>query len=166
VNAECAILAGPERFLVGDQGEEYFKLQLNLDKLQRVAWIHGLADWEVMATGTFRWEASVDSARKIFERWMRKTLPHVSYFYALERNPCRDGYHVHSIWADCKGVFRKAAWKDWFDRYGRARIEPVRVARDCEEYASKYLCKEDGWWNVKLQWHWVARIHGKEFALV
>lgn len=157
-------VSGDERILLPDT-EGNREMQRQIDKLQRVAWIHSLANWEVMSTGTFRWSASSDSARRIFERWMKRKLPRVSFFYALERNPSRDGYHVHSLWADCRGVFRKDAWQDWFNLYGRARIEPIRSAEDSESYASKYLCKEDGWWNVVLQWHWKQRLHNKEFVL-
>jgi len=165
MGATLEILPGRERILVAQFGEDYLKSQLCLDKMQRVSWIQGLANWEVMSTGTFRWHASGESARRIFEKWMARKLPQVSYYYAVERNPSRDGYHVHSLWSDCRGVFRKDAWCDWFGRYGRARIEPVRRVEDVSDYASKYLCKEDGWWNVKLQWHWLQRIRGGEFKL-
>lgn len=164
MTVEPTFVAGCERH-IADAGEDYLKLQLHLDKLQRVAWVGSLAEWEVMFTGTFRWSASLDSARRIFEKWMRKKLPHVSYYYALEGNPGRDGFHVHALWADCRGVLRKDAWLSWFKPYGRARIEPVRSKRDCEDYASKYLCKSDGWWNVKLQWHWLQRLNGRPFQL-
>lgn len=138
------------------------KFQLQLDKLQREAWIMELAPWEVTATFTFRWEASLDSARRCYERWMRRKLSRLSYFYSIEENPSRDGHHVHSLWAGCRGVYRKEAWASWFERYGRARIEPARKVGDCADYAAKYLCKPNAWWNVKLQWDRQQRLaHGE-----
>lgn len=157
-------LAGPER-IIAPPGEEYSKAQLACDKLQRVEWIHTLAPWEVMATFTFRWQSSLDSTRRIFEKFMARKLPQISYFYSVEGNPCRDGFHVHSLWGDSRGVFRKDVWADWFQRYGRARIEPVRSVRDSEDYASKYLCKPNAWWNVKLQWHRREALKGKETVI-
>lgn len=146
--------------MLAPAGEDYLKQQLAFDKVERVRWIEGLASWEIMATGTFRWQASLDSARRVFEKFMSRKYPHLSYFYALERNPGRDGFHVHSLWADCRGLYCKEAWHDWWVRYGRNLVDRIRNKRDSSEYAAKYLCKEnsgDYWWNVKLQWHrWKA----------
>jgi len=93
----CEILEGPARVLT-EPGENYLKLQLALDKLQRAGWIQRLADWHVMATFTFRWNASIWSAQRCFEKMMARRLPGVSYVEAIEANPGRDGYHVHSLW--------------------------------------------------------------------
>jgi hypothetical protein len=122
-----------------------------MDHYQRVAWIQQLAPWTVMATFTWRWEASIWSAQRCFERFMRRRLPGVSYVEAIEQNPGRDGYHVHSLWADCQTVYRKEMWHSWLRRYGRARIEPVRHSCNVSDYASKYLLKADCWFEVKLQ---------------
>lgn len=159
---------GDERVLA-PLGESGLKLQLALDKIQRVAWIENLvapSGWDVMCTFTFRWEASIESARRCFERWVARDLPRVSYFYAIEPNPSRDGHHVHSLWADAKTVWRKGVWQDVFKRWGRARIEPVRSKEHSTEYASKYLCKADAWYNVHLQWHRIQRLQDAKFRLV
>jgi hypothetical protein len=161
---ETENLPGVERVLAA-RGDEYRELQLALDKMQRVAWIQGLAPWQVMATFTFRWEAGIYSAQRCYEKTMARRLPGVSYVEAIERNPSRDGYHVHAVWADCTGVSRKGEWENWFKRYGRARIEPVRSEHDVSGYASKYLCKDDSWFNVKLQWHRLQSIRGAHFTL-
>lgn len=146
-------------------GEDYRKLQMQLDKLQMVQWVHSLAPWQVIAHLTFRWEVSLDSARRLYERFMRKKLASLSYFYAEEQNPSRDGYHVHALWADCKGLYRKEAWHSWFHRFGRARIEPVRSEGDVASYCSKYVTKEGAWWNVKLQWHRSQALRSEPFNL-
>jgi hypothetical protein len=132
-------------------------------------WVHGLARWDVILHLTFAWEASIDSGRRCFEKWMRRHYPHVSYFYALESNGVgRDylGFHVHALWAGAGGVVRRQAWFRWFKRFGRARIEPVRCPGDVSGYCSKYVTKEGSWWNVKLQWHLIEAINGRKFVLI
>jgi len=74
----------------------------------------------------------------------------VSYFYALEQNPGRDGCHAHALWCDCKNRRRTEIWEKWFHRYGRARIEPVNNRDDVADYCAKYVTKENAWWNVNL----------------
>lgn len=154
--------------ILADRGEDYRELQRSLDTLQRVQWIESLVapdGWEVMSTFTFRWQASAASAQRCFTRWIRKRLPGVSYFYAIEANPSRDGNHVHSLWADASGVNRRVVWSEVFERWGRARIEPVRSKRDSSDYASKYLCKPNAWYDVHLQWHRMRKLHDADFQL-
>jgi hypothetical protein len=155
-------------------GEDSLQAQQSVDRLQRVDWIESLVapdGWEVMATFTFRWEASLESARRCYERFIQQRLPRISYFYSIEPNPSRDGHHVHALWADCLTVNRKAIWQEVVGtsarpgRWGFARIEPVRSKADSSEYASKYLCKADAWYNVKLQWHRMQKLHRSEFKL-
>lgn len=146
-----------ERVAVHDRS-----LQRDLDAAQMADWVNWLADWQIISHLTFRWEASLESGRRCYEKFMRRHLGRCSYFYALEENPSRDGFHVHSLWADAGSVFRREAWCSWFTKYGRARIEPVRGHADVSAYCSKYVCKERAWWNVKLQWH---RIHGRDLRL-
>lgn len=146
-------------------GENYAEAQRAVDALQRVAWIESLAPWEVMATMTFRWESSVWSAMRAFRKTMARRLPGVSYYAVTERNPSRDGYHLHSLWADCRSVSRKEEWRHWFTTYGRALIEPVRKAADVASYASKYLTKEESHLEIVLRSHHRDRIHGTAFKL-
>jgi hypothetical protein len=160
--------------ILASLGEDYLKLQLALDKVQRVAWIESLVaptGWEVMCTFTFRWEASVDSARRCYERWIRKRLPQISWFYCIEPNPSREGCHVHALWADCLTVQRSAIWheltgtKEHPGRWGYSRIEPVKSKADSSAYASKYLTKSDAWFDLKLQWHRLQTLHSSPFEL-
>jgi hypothetical protein len=149
-----------ERIVANDS-----QTQRSLDKLQMADWVNLLAPWDVISHLTFSWECSLDSGRRCYEKFMRKHLPQVSYFYALEQNPCRDGFHVHALWADAGSVFRKEAWSKWFNTYGRARIEPVRSHHDVSGYCSKYVTKERAWWNVHLQWHRIMKLNGTPFQL-
>lgn len=156
--------AGQQRVLA-DLGEDFVSLQRSVDKLQMASWVRALAPWQVIAHLTFRWEVSLWAARRGYERYMRKSLPRVSYFYAEECNPSRDGYHVHALWSDCRAVFRREAWAAWFKRFGRARIEPVRNEGDVSDYCAKYVTKEGAWWDCKLQWHRLEAMHGRPFKL-
>jgi hypothetical protein len=119
-------------------------------KLEMSAWVSGLAHWQVIAHHTFVWEASIWSAQKSYEKFMKRECKDVSYFYACEENPSRDGHHVHALWADSTGVHRSHIWERWKERFGRNRIEPVKSRDDVVSYCSKYVTKEGAWWNVKL----------------
>jgi len=116
-------------------------------------WVHSLAPWQVISHLTFSWEASIWSAQRCYEKFMRNEMRGVSYFYALEQNPGRDGFHAHALWCDCKNKSRQHTWRSWFERYGRNRIEPVNNRDDVADYCAKYVCKEGAWWNVKLFSH-------------
>lgn len=167
------------------------------DNLEMAEWVRGLADWKVIAHLTWKdWidkhgfphGITVEGARKSFERFMRKELPRLSYFYAVEPNPSREGSHVHALWADCGAILTrrtrsgnlvravggpeggKDVWGTWFERFGRAKIEVVRSPQDVSDYcakhlASSYTTKSAVWWNVKLQWHRVQAIQARSFVL-
>lgn len=164
--------------------------QERFDKMQMADWVNWLAPWQVKADLTFRdrilpetWSRGrrlnavvmgmgLDAARKRYERFMSKELPRLTYFYALERNPSRDGYHVHALWADCQGVWRREAWAAWFSQFGRALIEPVRNQEDVSNYCGKHLATsyavkggQGVWWNVKLQWHRLQAMNSPDFKL-
>ncbi len=117
---------------------------------QMFQWVNGLASWKVIAHHTFAWEAGLWSARNSYRRFMAKSCPEVSYFYAIEHNPSRSGHHVHALWADCEAVQRSEVFSRWFATYGRNRIEPVRSPEDVASYCAKYVTKEGAWWDLKL----------------
>lgn len=127
-------------------------------------WVHSLAPWQVIAHLTFAWEASVWSAQRCYEKFMKREMWGVSYFYALEQNPGRDGFHVHALWCDCKSKSRRDLWQKWFSRYGRNRIEPVNCAMDVSDYCAKHVTKEGAWWAVNLVDHRHPKL--KDFKLV
>jgi hypothetical protein len=127
-----------------------FPLASEEQKREMSAWVNGLANWRVIAHHTFVWEASIWSAQKSYEKFMKREVGDVSYFYAIEENPSRDGHHVHALWAECEAVQRSRVWERWKERYGRNRIEPVRSIADVAGYCSKYVTKRGAWWNVKV----------------
>jgi len=124
-------------------------------------WVHGIAPWSIFFTGTFEGEFTEGSARRAFERFMKKHCSSVSYFYVIERNPSRAGHHVHALFADCEALQRSHVWNLWKKCYGRNRVEPVFSQEDVTSYCSKHVCdyltKGVGWYNVKLVspdlWH-------------
>jgi hypothetical protein len=120
------------------------------EQQEMASWVAGLAPWSVIAHHTFVWEASIWSAQKSFEKFMARDCRDVSYFYAIEENPSRDGHHVHALWSNCEGVQRSRVWERWKERYGRNRIEPVRSVMDVTSYCAKYVTKEGAWWNVAI----------------
>lgn len=125
------------------------------DPAQRslVNWVASVAKWEVRADLTFKLVVSADRALKLYEAFMMQVIPSVSYFVAVERNPSRSGYHLHAVWADCQEVCRRVVWKRWFERYGRALIEPIRDSSYSLCYLSKsvsYASKSPSLWNLKL----------------
>ena len=113
-------------------------------------WVNGLAKWEWIAHLTFRYEASLWSAQRQMEKFWVDVAEGLSWFYAIEQNPSRDGHHIHALIANPRELRRRAIWKAWFERYGRNRIEPVRSLDDVSCYCAKYVCKERAWWDVHL----------------
>ena len=117
-------------------------------------WADQICLWTTKADFTFGWNCTEFDARKKFERWMRKTLPSTTYLYAVERDPNQDkvlpgglginqACHIHAVfdtdWNRLKrgGVLRRDVWKDWKDRYGRCRIEPLESRKAGVDYAMK-----------------------------
>lgn len=137
---------------IGLQAEEIARQRRIEERSEEMAtWVMGLVpEWQAFATLTFPWEAGLQSTINSYERFMRKGLPSVNHFYAVERNPSRAGHHVHAIWSQSGDINRKDAWQKWFDRYGRARIEPVRHRQNVVDYCAKYIIKDQDWFNVKI----------------
>ena len=126
---------------------------------EMIEWIDGLAPWETFFTGTTRYAASNRSLQKTYERFMKHNYPKVSYVYTLEPHSA-EGFHVHAMFDEGHDIRWKGFWKKWFDRYGRAKTEPMRHKADVASYVTKYICKthetkthntkEEIWWDVHL----------------
>ena len=131
--------------------QEILHAQDDQDRAESLAtWVMGLAPWQAFSTLTYEWESSLQATIKSYERFMRKELPNVNHFYAIEQNPSRRGHHVHGLWCQSGDVNRKDAWQKWFDHYGRARIEPLHHRNQVVAYCAKYLMKQEAWFNVHL----------------
>jgi hypothetical protein len=119
-------------------------------RLEMAGFVDGLAPWQVIAHQTFPWEASLDSTRRIYERFMRTRHRDVDYFYAIEQNPSRAGHHVHAVLHRSLRPYLKEWWAEWFEKYGRCRFEFIKDRADVVNYAAKYVSKQDTWWNFHL----------------
>ena len=119
-------------------------------------WIQSsLGPWTAFFTGTFEGEFSQAAACRAYERFMKKHYPKVTWFYCSEKNPNREGHHVHGlIYLFGAELRRDDMWKRWFDRFGRCKVEPIRSQEDVSDYVTKHLCgylvKGDGWWNFQI----------------
>jgi hypothetical protein len=109
------------------------------------AWVFDLGPWPVCAHHTFRWESSLDSTRRIYERFMRKALPGVGYFYAIEENPSRDGHHVHALW-DSLDAPRKATHREWLKRIPTLPFRTSAPKRHRPSHQPEYS-KVGHWWT-------------------
>lgn len=87
-------------------------------------WVHSLAEWQVISHLTFSWEASIWSAQRCYEKFMRTEMRGVSHFYALEQNPGRDG----STRMRC-GVTAKASHGRWFGKAGLRAMAATESSR-------------------------------------
>lgn len=125
-------------------------MESEVEKAQTATWVLGLARWKAIGHFTFAWEASMNSAIRCFEKFMRKTLPGVQYFYTAENNPNRPGYHLHALLGQMS-VKRKQVWRQWFDQYGRCRLEPIRGEWNAAVYCAKYVSKELAWFNTNVR---------------
>jgi hypothetical protein len=113
-------------------------------------WVQELAPWTTFFTGTFRnvevqrggftYDVgfSEPSASRAFRRFMLRHVPGVRGFYGIERNPSREGHHVHGLMAVAANVRRKTLWKEWWERYGTNRIVPIENIGGCSAYCAKY----------------------------
>ena len=124
-------------------------------RTQLVQWLEDIAPWSTKLDMTFEWNCDEFRARRIFQTWMDKKLPGSTYVFSVERDPLqhkvantRQGLnqacHVHAIsdthWnilKDKKDLTRQDLWKDWFNRFGRCRIEPVKSIEDATGYCIK-----------------------------
>tara|TARA_Y100000589_G_scaffold182685_1_gene173040 strand:- start:711 stop:1235 length:525 start_codon:yes stop_codon:yes gene_type:complete len=118
---------------------------------QLVEWLEDIAPWSTKLDMTFEWNCDEFRARRIFQNWMEEKLPGSTYVFSVERDPLqhkvantRQGLnqacHVHAI-SDTKWKFirelRSDLWKNWFDRFGRCRIDLVKSVEDATGYCIK-----------------------------
>ena len=121
-----------------------------------IDWIEGITRWSTKLDMTFKWNCDEFRAAKLFENWMVQQLPSSTFLYSVERDPCQDkvmntkqglnqACHVHAItdtdWHILKknGIFRRDKWQNWYERYGRCRIEPARSVTAATGYALKKI---------------------------
>lgn len=120
-----------------------------------VDWMESITDWTTKLDMTFTWNCDEFRAKKLFVGWMEKRLPGSTFLYSIERDPNQEkvpntgsginqACHVHAIsdtnWdilKEKRGEDRYLHWQNWFDRYGRCRIVPVKNVTEATGYALK-----------------------------
>lgn len=111
------------------------------------AWGDWLATypWQAWCTLTFREERTHASATRgfgSFTRWLRKDSPGLGWFCAHEVGSF-GRLHLHALLGGMEPyTSRKALWKRWHDRFGRAQILPYDPGRGAAYYVAKYVTKE------------------------
>lgn len=96
------------------------------------------------------------NTKRYFERHMKQHYTEWSFFYCVERNPNRDGHHLHALLIPPTGV--KVSFKEmgtrWWNQYGWNEVEPIRSKKDvtgyCTKHVVRYLNKGGGWYNLEI----------------
>lgn len=150
--------------------------------------VAAMARWDVVFHLTWEKEMYLNAAQRQVERFFQYDCPKASYFYALEQNPERPGFHAHGLLVGLGETRRDYIWRKWFEANGRAEIVPLGMRRNprwrepgalrwiertdmgshpdaasvaVTDYCAKYVCKEGAWWDFKLK----GRYHPKSVAL-
>ena len=99
---------------------------------------------------------SEDAAIRTTKKFMKKHMKDYSWFFCAEKNPGRDGHHVHSLLVppaggkvDVAGLSAK-----WWRYYGWNKFERVKskgeVTLYCTKHVCEYLNKGDGWYEIEI----------------
>ena len=132
-------------------------------------WLTELGDkvggWDWWATLTFRdpnnpkfpnWtQPGWSYTQKAYDSFLghlsyENNLRPISWVRARENQPWRGVAHFHSLIAGVKDLRRDNAWEWWFNQYGLARIEPYDRSLGAGFYLCKYVTKELGDIQFKL----------------
>jgi hypothetical protein len=57
--------------------------------------------------------------------------------------------HFHALMGNLEDIQRSTWWRWWFTRYGRNVIEKYDPTQKGCSYATKYTCKQLGWYEIK-----------------
>lgn len=117
--------------------------------------------WNFWATLTFRFKVEKTlNAKRYFHRWLsqvsKKYGVRPSYFFAVEFFASGESNHIHSLlYLPHNDLFHKnpyiePAWRMWFERYGRARIEVYDPGKGARYYLAKYITKDIHDWDFEF----------------
>jgi hypothetical protein len=86
---------------------------------------------------------------RLYREWVaeleaRSPLQSVYWFRAREPHKHRSSTHFHALIGGVGKLSRRDAWRLWFERNGRARIEPITTVGAVATYVSKYVLKAEG----------------------
>ena len=147
----------------------YMKIADEIKKYDLIQWMDTLAPWETFFTGTTQWRSSSKCLQRVYESFMKKYYPGVSYVYSLEPHKTRGwvrhgdfypAFHMHSMFDGGHAIEWTKFFERWFGKYGRCSTEPIRHKANVQTYVSKYIMKEQEdesnnqlkelWWDVRL----------------
>jgi len=111
-----------------------------------------LAAWDWFVTITFRDLPGVSlptaemRRREVLEFMadLEHAAEQVGWLVAEEFGELGGRFHCHGLVAGVAALSRKDWWRVAFERFGRSRIEPVRLQRAAAFYAAKYQTKQLG----------------------
>lgn len=113
----------------------------------------GSFDWDAWCTLTFREPYSADAADRAFRRWaqwIEKENPRFGYFVGHELGGIGGRLHLHALLGGLEeGCSRRALWKRWHDKHGRAQLLPYDREKGAAFYVSKYVTKEIGHYDIQ-----------------
>ena len=129
----------------------------------RAAWTMWLGDqhWDSWATLTFstpRTAQGCTQAFRVFRAWCDSHSPDLWAHFVAQEAGRLGRLHLHALLRGVTGLGERktpclpdgdprkvvsghAAWRWWFDRYGRAQILPYRKTGGAEAYVTKYIAK-------------------------
>lgn len=113
-------------------------------------WISETPGWDQFLTVTFRdafASRKADVALESLSKYLRRRLPGVRGFVGAELHKSGD-VHLHGILGTVVPVTRTRVWRDLHDRFGYARLVPVRSAASVSEYCTKYVTKSLAEWGI------------------
>ena len=99
---------------------------------------------------------SEDASIRATKRFLKRHMKEYSYFFVAEKNPGREGHHVHCLLIPPAGLrvnVRKLSGK-WWSAYGWNKFERIRSKSDVTSYCTKHVCeylnKGDGWYEIEI----------------
>ena len=96
------------------------------------------------------------AAIRATKRFIQKFMSDYSWFFVAEKNPGRDGHHVHCLLIPPAGkrINVPRLGNLWWKKYGWNKFEKVRGKSDVTSYCTKHVCeylnKGDGWYEIEI----------------
>jgi hypothetical protein len=130
----------------------------NIAVREKMAEYAGKFPWQFWMTGTFKPDQSYRDTIKTkrafyrFEDDLRDKFGKggIEHFMAVERFKHGEFTHVHSLMNGLEGLTDTQVWETWFNRFGRATVEPYDSSKGAAHYLTKYLVKEVCDWDLKI----------------
>ncbi len=114
--------------------------------------------WDFWCTLTFRYDPTPRAALRAFHTWLDQSeFWYRSDYYGFvvtEDGRLNGRTHLHALMGTLGHLeaYRKELWREWHQRFGRARLEPYDKGKGASGYIAKYITKELGEWEVIGSW--------------